>query len=81
MRLAEAGTGALEWGEIVGVARDVTSIFPESQPVTLKIYQPMAQEPRAYNEISHRGRTRNPRSGHRGHGDSSRDHGGTPSTP
>ena len=51
-RLAPAGGGALQWGEIVGVAVDVKSIVPDPGPVTYQLYQPMAQEPRARNEIA-----------------------------
>ena len=39
-------------GEIVGVAADVKSVLPDPGPVTLQVYQPMAQEPRPYNEIA-----------------------------
>jgi len=51
-RLAQAGGENLQWGEIVGVAADVKSILPDPGPVTYQLYQPMAQEPRARNEIA-----------------------------
>jgi putative ABC transport system permease protein len=49
--LARAGTAGAEWGEIVGVAVDATPVLTDPGPVTFQIYQPMAQEPRAQNEI------------------------------
>ena len=51
-RIAQTAIGDLQWGEIVGVAADVKSVLPDPGPVTLQIYQPMAQEPRPYNEIA-----------------------------
>src|SRR5439155_20876942 len=51
-RLAQTGMGNPQWGEIVGVAADVKSVMPDPGPVTLQLYQPMAQEPRPYNEIA-----------------------------
>ena len=51
-RIAQAGGDASRWGEIVGVASDVRSVVPDPGPVTYQIYQPMAQEPRARNEIT-----------------------------
>ncbi len=51
-RIAQAGGEAIEWGEIVGVAGDVQSIFPDRTTVTYQLYQPMAQEPRPFNEIA-----------------------------
>jgi putative ABC transport system permease protein len=51
-RVAQAGSQNLQWGEIVGVAADVKSVLPDPGPVTLQLYQPMAQEPRAYNQIA-----------------------------
>ncbi len=58
-RLAQAGGGPLQWGEIVGVAADVKSVLPDPGPVTFQLYQPMEQEPRGRNEIAVRtaGRT------------------------
>ena len=50
-RLAQTGTDNPQWGEIIGVAADVKSVLPDSGPVTLQLYQPMSQDPRAYNEI------------------------------
>jgi putative ABC transport system permease protein len=51
-RLAQTGIGTPQWGEIVGVAEDVKSILPDQGPVTFQLYQPIAQEPRPYNEIA-----------------------------
>jgi predicted permease len=51
-RLAQTGIGNPQWGEIVGVAADVKSVMPDPGPVTLQLYQPMAQDPRPYNEIA-----------------------------
>ena len=51
-RIAQTGIGDAQWGEIVGVAANIKSILPDPGPVTLQIYQPMAQDPRPYNEIA-----------------------------
>ena len=51
-RIAQTGTGDPQWGEIVGIAADVKSVLPDPGPVTLQLYQPMAQDPRPYNEIA-----------------------------
>ena len=51
-RMAQTGLGTAQWGEIVGVAADIKSIMPDPGPVTLQLYQPMAQDPRPYNEIA-----------------------------
>jgi predicted permease len=51
-RLAQAGEGALLWGEIVGVVADVKSALPDPGLMTFQLYQPMAQEPRARGEIT-----------------------------
>jgi hypothetical protein len=51
-RLARAGGKAPEWGEVVGVVRDVQSVIPGPRPVIYQLYQPMAQEPRPFNEIA-----------------------------
>jgi predicted permease len=51
-RIAPAGGKTVEWGEIVGVAADVQSVFPDRVTVTYQLYQPMAQEPRPLNEIA-----------------------------
>ena len=51
-RLNQPGGSANEWGEIVGVAADVKSVLPDQGPVTYQLYRPMAQEPRARNEIA-----------------------------
>ncbi|HXT21010.1 MAG TPA: ADOP family duplicated permease, partial [Thermoanaerobaculia bacterium] len=45
-RIAQAGGGTLEWGEIVGVVRDVESVYPTRATVTNQLYQPLVQEPR-----------------------------------
>ena len=51
-RIAQTGIGNAQWGEIVGIAADVKSVLPDPGPVTLQVYQPMAQDPRPYNEIA-----------------------------
>jgi predicted permease len=51
-RVAQTGNVNLQWGEIVGVAADVKSVLPDPGPVTLQLYQPMAQEARPYNQIA-----------------------------
>ncbi|MEY2490637.1 MAG: hypothetical protein QOC70_2579, partial [Verrucomicrobiota bacterium] len=51
-RVAQTGNANLQWGEIVGIATDVKSVMPDPGPVTLQLYQPMAQEPRPYNQIA-----------------------------
>jgi len=51
-RVAQAGTEALQWGEIVGVVADVKSVEPDRNPVTYQLYEPMTQEPRARNQIA-----------------------------
>jgi predicted lysophospholipase L1 biosynthesis ABC-type transport system permease subunit len=51
-RIAQTGIGEAQWAEIVGVAANVKSVMPDPGPVTLQIYQPIAQEPRPYNEIA-----------------------------
>ena len=51
-RIAQTGSGEAQWGEIVGVAANVKSVLPDPGPVTLQIYQPIAQDPRPYNEIA-----------------------------
>ncbi len=51
-KIARAGGKSLEWGEIVGVAADVQSVYPNPGPVKYQLYQPLAQEPRPFNEIA-----------------------------
>jgi predicted permease len=51
-RVAQTGSATLQWGEIVGVAANVKSVMPDPGPVTFQLYQPMAQDPRPYNEIA-----------------------------
>jgi predicted permease len=61
-RIAQTGLGPSQWGEIIGVAADVQSVLPDVGPVTLQLYQPMAQEPRPFNEIAVRVTSANPSS-------------------
>ncbi len=51
-RIAQAGGKTIEWGEIVGVVAEVESVYWNRVPVTYQLYQPMAQEPRHFNEIA-----------------------------
>jgi putative ABC transport system permease protein len=51
-RVAQAEGDNLRWGEIVGVVADVRPVVEKPSPVLYQIYQPMAQEPRAQNEIA-----------------------------
>ena len=51
-RLAWLDGGALKWGEIVGVVRDVRSVFPGADRVRFQLYQPLVQEPRLKCEIA-----------------------------
>lgn len=51
-RIARTAIGNPQWGEVVGVATDVKSMMPDPGPVTFQLYQPMAQDPRPYNEIA-----------------------------
>ncbi len=51
-RIAQTVLGTPQWGEIVGVATDVKSVMSDPGPVTFQLYQPMAQDPRPYNEIA-----------------------------
>ncbi len=51
-RIAQAGGKTIEWGEIVGVVDDVQSVYLDRVTVTYQLYQPMAQEPRPFNEIA-----------------------------
>ena len=51
-RIAQAGGQAPEWGEIVGVVGDVESVFADKVTVAYQLYQPMAQEPRPFNELA-----------------------------
>jgi predicted permease len=50
-RIAVAGAGTPEWGEIVGIVSDIQSADPEPNIVTLRIYQALAQEPSRQVEI------------------------------
>ena len=45
-RIAQAGGKTLEWGEIVGVASDVESVYANRRTGGYQLYEPMAQEPR-----------------------------------
>ncbi|MBL8113848.1 MAG: ABC transporter permease [Acidobacteria bacterium] len=51
-KIARAGGKSLEWGEVVGVAADVQSVYPNPGPVKYQLYQPLAQEPRPLCEIA-----------------------------
>ena len=51
-RLAQAGRGSLQWGEIVGVVADVRSVNPEPALQSYQLYQPIVQEPRPHVEIA-----------------------------
>ncbi len=51
-RLAQVDGGKLEWGEIVGVARDVKPVVTDPSPVVYQVYQAMEQQPQARNEIA-----------------------------
>src|SRR5712691_1104528 len=51
-RIAQAGGNTIEWREIVGVVGDVQSIYPDRIPVPYQLYEPLAQEPRQWNEIA-----------------------------
>ena len=55
-RLARAGGGSLEWGEIVGVAGDTESVASNQLAAPYQIYQPMAQAPRPRAELAVRAR-------------------------
>lgn len=51
-RLASTVSGSPVWGEIVGVAADVKSVFPEATPVTFQIYRPMTQAAQHHNRLA-----------------------------
>ena len=51
-RLAQVDGANLRSGEIVGVVADVKPVVSDRSPVIFQVYQPMAQEPRARNELS-----------------------------
>ena len=51
-RIAQAGGKTIEWGEIVGVAGDVQSIYPDRISVPYQLYQPLAQDPGHFNQIA-----------------------------
>ena len=51
-RISQAGGKTVDWGEIVGVVGDVTSVYPDRIPVPYQLYQPLAQEPRSSTEIA-----------------------------
>lgn len=51
-RLVPGGAPDSAAGEIVGVARDVKSIFADATIVPFQLYQPMAQEPRPLHELA-----------------------------
>jgi predicted permease len=51
-RIAQAGGKTLEWGEIVGVASDVESVYANRRTGGYQLYQPMAQEPRPSSALA-----------------------------
>jgi putative ABC transport system permease protein len=51
-RLAPAVGDLPNWGEIVGLAADVKSIFPEATPVSLQIYRPLTQTAQHLNQLA-----------------------------
>lgn len=51
-RIAQAGGKTIEWGEIVGVAGDIQSVYPDQVTVAYQLYLPIAQGPRLSNEIA-----------------------------
>ena len=51
-RLALAEGESVRWGEVVGVVADVQAIAEYRSPVIYQIYQAIAQEPRAQNELA-----------------------------
>ncbi len=55
-RIARAGTDEVEWLEIVGVATNTESIFPENVNTPFEVYHPMAQEPWHYSWLALRTR-------------------------
>ncbi len=59
-RIAQVDGGKLQWGEIVGVARDVKPVVADPSPVVFQVYEAMEQQPRARNEIAVRVYQRRP---------------------
>src|SRR3989475_1037691 len=51
-RIAQAGGKTPEWRESVGVVGDVESVYANRITVAYQLYQPMAQEPRPFNELA-----------------------------
>jgi predicted permease len=51
-RLTRVGVENAQSGEIVGIVADTKSVLPDPGPVTFQLYQPMAQEPRALNQVA-----------------------------
>ena len=51
-RIAQAGGETVVWGEIVGVVADIQSVASDRLAVRYQLYQPMAQEPRHFNEVA-----------------------------
>jgi len=51
-RLVEIDGDTRVSGEIVGVVSDLQSVLPDIVPVAFQLYQPLAQEPRAYTQIA-----------------------------
>jgi putative ABC transport system permease protein len=51
-RIVQVGSAGSTSGEIVGVVNDVKSVMPDPRRISYQLYQPMAQQPRAHNEIA-----------------------------
>jgi putative ABC transport system permease protein len=51
-RIAPAGGKTTEWGEIVGVVADVESVYANRKTGDYQLYLPLAQEPRAANQLA-----------------------------
>ena len=51
-RLAQVDGANPRWGEIVGIVADVKPVVSDRSGVVFQVYQPMAQEPRARNELA-----------------------------
>jgi hypothetical protein len=51
-RIAQAGGTTMEWGEVVGVAADVQSVFGNRVMPAFQVYLPLAQEPRPATELA-----------------------------
>jgi putative ABC transport system permease protein len=51
-RLAQVTEGTPRWGEVVGVVADVEPVTNDKTRLFNQVYQPLAQDPRALNEIA-----------------------------